>query len=75
LRQAIYAIWGNNETVYKRATMNKVETEDVIRAVEAIMEFCQEKGISELLAYMAMIHLTGAMECQLGFGSKRKTDS
>lgn len=53
----------------------EIDRQDLIDATQSIMDFCQGKGMSELLAYMAMITITKTMEETLGFGSARRTQS
>lgn len=54
----------------------QVDENELILAVGRIMAFCQSNGMSELVAYMAMISITKTMEEKLGFGLyERKKDS
>lgn len=53
----------------------EVDQDELIKATTEIMVFCQDKGIDELTAYMAMISITNTMEETLGFGYKRNTNS
>lgn len=57
--------------------MNEIEIdkEELISATAKIMDFCQEQGMDELLAYMAMINITKTMEEISGFRYKRKPQS
>lgn len=52
-----------------------IDEDDLKRAVAFIMISCQEEGIAELTAYMAMITITNEMEEKLGFGYKRRVDT
>jgi hypothetical protein len=52
-----------------------VNQEDLVAATTKLMDFCQQEGISELLAYMAMITITKSMEENLGFGTERRVDA
>lgn len=52
----------------------EIAQEELVSAIEKIMKFCQQNGMSELMAYMAMISITNTMEETLGFGYQRRTD-
>jgi len=53
----------------------EVDQHELIQATSDIMAFCQEQGMTELLAYMAMTYITKTMEEKLGFGSERRTNA
>lgn len=53
----------------------EVYKEHIIKAVEMILAFCETQEMNEILAYMAMISITHAMEEKFGFGNKRRTQA
>ena len=53
----------------------EVDEDEVIKAVKIIVKTLETEGIDELVAYMAMIHVTKAMEDVNGFGHEQKADA
>lgn len=54
-------------------TKIEVDEKELIQATEDIVDFCQEKDIPELVAYMAMISIVKAMEEKLGFSHQERS--
>lgn len=53
----------------------KFTDEEMAEAVTKIMEFCQEEGMTEQMAYVAMMGICLTMEEQLGFGFQQRSDA
>lgn len=66
----------HTKTVFHAKELKEIEVdlEKVSQAVNYIADCFEENEFDELTAYIAMIHLTRAMEEEFGFGHHPKAD-
>lgn len=53
----------------------EVNQSELIKATTDILNFCQDTGISELISYMAMVHIMKTMEKVNGFWHEQRPDA